>query len=422
MNDEIQLISDGDGLAVIGSPTAVDLFLVLEGLASKNLGLPRLGAVFGTGAKVAQAAPEIADLAGRWVELTKESKQLVEKHGLRKNPKSGLGTAVMKPGKGNGQLGGLVGLAKNPVSQQLSNPAVLSGAAGLMAQLAMQQTMDEITDYLAKIDEKLDDVLRAQEDAVLADMIGVGFDIDEAMTIREHGGRVNEVTWSKVQASSATIARTQSYALRQLDALAEKLERTTRIGDLAKAAKAAESKAQDWLAVLARCFQLQDAIAVLELDRVLEVAPDDLDGHRLGLRAVRQKRLDTIVQCTEQLMARMDVAVDTANAKVLLNPIQSPAVVRSREPVSLALADFHRRLAIEPAGQSLEARHWTAAATEFRDKVLESGAEGVDASRRLGNETFDRAMSVTGRISGGIAGRALRRRGADAERFEEAAG
>jgi hypothetical protein len=127
----------------------------------------------------------------------------------------------------------------------LTNPALLSGAAGLMAQLAMQQTMDEITDYLATIDAKLDDVLRAQEDAVLADMIGVGFDIEEAMTLREHGGRVNEVTWSKVQGSSATIARTQEYALRQLDALAEKVERTTRIGDLAETAKKAESKAQD---------------------------------------------------------------------------------------------------------------------------------------------------------------------------------
>jgi hypothetical protein len=251
-------------------------------------------------------------------------------------------------------------------------------------------------------------------------MIGVGFDIDEAMTLREHGGRVNEVTWSKVQGSSATIARTQAYALRQLDAFAEKLERTTKIGDLAETAKQAESKAQDWLAVLARCFQLQDAIAVLELERVLDVAPDDLDGHRLGLRAVRQKRLETISQCTEQLTARMDAAAGTANAKVLLNPIQSPAVVRSREHVSLVVADFQGRLGIESGGQSLEAKPWMAAATEFRDKVLVTGTEGVDASKRLGNETFDRARSVTGRISGGIAVRALRRRGDDAERFEKA--
>jgi hypothetical protein len=280
-----------------------------------------------------------------------------------------------------------------------------------MAQLAMQQTMDEITDYLAAIDEKVDDVLRAQKDAVLADMMGVDLVIEEAMTIREQVGRVSEVTWSKVQATSATIARTQAYALRQLDALAEKLERSTAISDLAKASKDAEGKVHEWLAVLARCFQLQDAIAVLELDRVLDVAPDDLDGHRLGLRAVRQKRLDTISQTTERLLARMDAAAGMANAKVLLNPIQSPAVVRSRGQVASAVTEFHGRLGIESGEQSVEARAWTAAATEFRDKVLETGAEGVDASMRLGNETLGRAKVVTGKLSSGIAGRAARWRG-----------
>src|SRR3954468_2905976 len=293
----------------------------------------------------------------------------MSKHPLMKGSGPDVNRAVLTE---NGRIDGVVEFGKGSVSQ-LSNPALLSGAAGLMAQLAMQQTMDEITDYLAMIDAKLDDVLRAQEDAVLADMIGVGFDIDEAMTLREHGGRVNEVTWSKVQGSSATIARTQAYALRQLDALAEKLERTTGIAPLAETAKAAESKAEDWLAVLARCFQLQDAIAVLELDRVLDVAPDDLDGHRLGLRAVRQKRLDTISQTTLRLLERMDAAASTANAKVLLNPIQSPAIVRSRGHVAAAVTELHGRLGIESGGGSVEARAWTAAATEFRDKVLETG-------------------------------------------------
>jgi hypothetical protein len=159
---------------------------------------------------------------------------------------------------------------------------------------------------------------------------------------------------------------------------------------------------------------------VLELDRVLDVAPDDLDGHRVGLKAVRQKRLDTISQTTERLLARMDAAAGTANAKVLLNPIHSPAVVGSTGHVANSVTDFHGRLGIESGGQSMEARAWVAAVTEFRNKVLETGAEGVDASRRLGNETFDRARSVTGRISSGIAGRTLRRRGGDEERLEEA--
>jgi len=52
------------------------------------------------------------------------------------------------------------------------------------------------------------------------------------------------------------------------------------------------------LAMLARSFQLQDAIAVLELDRVLDAAPDELDGHRLGLKAARQDRLNHISRST----------------------------------------------------------------------------------------------------------------------------
>jgi hypothetical protein len=42
MDDEIQLISDGDGLAVIGHPAAVERFLVSEGLPARDLGLRRL--------------------------------------------------------------------------------------------------------------------------------------------------------------------------------------------------------------------------------------------------------------------------------------------------------------------------------------------------------------------------------------------
>jgi hypothetical protein len=221
-----------------------------------------------------------------------------------------------------------------------------------------------------------------------------------------------------VQATSATIARTQAYALRQFDALAEKMERKTKISDLAKMAKEAESKAQGWLVVLARCFQLQDAIAVLELDRVLDAAPDDLDGHRVGLKAHRQKRLDTIVRSTEHLMARLDAAAGTANTKVLLHPATSPAAAQSREHV--AVADFHGRLGIESGRQSLEAKRWVDAASEVRDKVLETGAESVDVSRRLGNEALDRARPVQGRLSGGIAERALRRRGGEDEEAERA--
>jgi hypothetical protein len=415
MDSEIQLISDGDGLAVIGEPTAVERFLVAEGLPSKDLGLPRLGAVLGTGAAAAQAGSEIAAHSGRWVKLTEESAQALKKYKLMKGSRPGVSRAVLTEG---GRSKGFLELVRTPGSA-LTNPALLAGVGGIMAQLAMQQAMDEITDYLATIDAKVDDVLRAQKDAVLSDMIGVGLVIDEAMTIREQVGRVSEVTWSKVQATSMTIARTQAYALHQLDAFAEKLEHKTRIGELAKTSKETEPRVQEWLAVLARCFQLQDALAVLELDRVLDASPEELDRHRLGLRAARQNRLELISRSTERLMTRMDAAAGTANAKVLLHPSTSRDVVHSSNHVAIAIVDFHGRLGIEGGRQSLQARRWVDAAADARDKALGTGAEGVDTVRRLGNETLDRARSMTGKLSHGIAGRTLRRRGDDEERDDE---
>ncbi len=187
-------------------------------------------------------------------------------------------------------------------------------------------------------------------------MIGVGLQIEAAMTIRDHVGRVNDVTWSKIQATSGTIADTQAYALLQLDALADKLEHKLDVGELATATKDAERTAREWLAVLARCFQLQDAISVLELDRVLESAPDDLDGHRTGLQAARQQRLYAISHTTEQLMARLDAAARTANTKVLMHPTKSRAVVESSNHVGAAVTDFRGRLGIEQERTPLEAR------------------------------------------------------------------
>jgi hypothetical protein len=408
INDEIQLISDGDGLAVIGEPAVVDRFLASEGLvATRDFGLPTVRGVMSTGAAAAEAGSGIAANSGRWVKLTKESAELVKKHGLRES-KSGLKTGVVKGSKG--QVKGFVQLAKGP-GTVLTNPAMLAGAAGVMAQVAMRQKMDEITDYLAMIDEKVDDVLRAQKDTVLARMIGVGLVIEETLTIREHGGRVNEVTWSKVQAAPATVAETQAYALRQLDALADKLESKGKLSDLAEAAEQAEGSTQEWLAVLARCWQLQDAIAVLELDRVLDAAPDDLNGHRSGLRAARQDRLELLSRTTERLMARLDAAAVKANTKVLRHPARAREVVHASNTVGTAVLEFHGRLGIEGGRQSVAPRRWAEAAAEVRARTLETGGDGVDAARRLGTGTVRKARVATSEVSRRVGDRPFLRRG-----------
>nr|WP_237686501.1 hypothetical protein [Arthrobacter jiangjiafuii] len=412
------MINDGDGLAVIGDPAAVDRFLSSEGLESKDLGLRRLGPKLGKAAGLADGASQLAANSGRWVKLTEESAQAIKKYGLMKNSKTGLSMGVVQAKGQSGGIKAIVQFTSGPASK-LANPALLAGAAGIMAQAAMQQTMNEITDYLAAIDEKVDDILRAQKDAVLADMLGVDFVIEEALTVRGEVGRVSEVTWSKVQGASGTIGRTQTYALRQLEALAEKLEGKTAVGDLAKATKEAEVRVREWLAVLARCFQLQDALTVLELDRVLDAAPEELEQHRLGLKIARRNRTETIARGTGRLMVRLDAAAGTANAKVLLNPASARAVVKSSNEAATGLAEFQGLLGIDAGREALEARRWLEAAEDVKDRVMEAGTDGVDLVKRLGTdgvdaakrlrtETAEKAKSVSGKVASRLAERSTR--------------
>lgn len=398
-NTEIQLVADEHGLAVLGSTSAVEQFLASEGLAasgpaSKGLGVGRLGGLLRTGSAAAQAGSDVSANSGRWVKLSEESAKAMKKYGLRESSKTGLSTGVLKGDKG--QVKGFVEFVRGP-GTALKNPALLAGAAGIMAQLAMQQTMDEITDYLERIDAKLDDVLRAQKDSVVSRLTGAGMSIDEAITVSRARGKVDAVTWSKVQNLSTTIAEVQGYALAQLDGLAGKLEAAGKMSDIADATAAAAGTTQEWLAVLARTFQLQEGLDVLELDRVLDASPDDVDGHRHGLEQARRKRLTDIGSATERLLVRIATAASAANEKVLLHPASSPRAVRAGEQVSGSILDFHGLLGLEErAHEELEVRRWSSAAGEVRARAIETGSEGVGAVRRGGGVALVRVREGAG--------------------------
>ncbi|MDZ5661398.1 hypothetical protein SFC79_06430 [Nocardioides sp. S-58] len=396
--NEIQLVADEHGLAVFGEPSVVEQFLASEGLvpsglASTGLGVGRLRGLLRTGSVTAQTGSEVVTNSGRWVKLSEESAKAMKKYGVRESSKSGLSTGVLRGDKG--QIKGFVEFVRGP-GAGLTNPAMLAGAAGIMAQLAMQQTMDEITDYLARIDAKLDDVLRAQKDSVVSRLTGAGMAIDEAMTVSRARGKVDEVTWSKVQNLSTTIAEVQGYALAQLDALAEKLESAGKVSDIADATTAAARSTQEWLAVLARTFQLQEGLDVLELDRVLDASPDEVDDHRRGLEEARRKRLTDIGVATERLLERIVSAAGTANEKVLLHPSTSPRAVHASERVSGSILEFHGLLGLESAREAVEVRRWSSAAGDVRDRAIDTGGQGVGAVRRGGRAALGRAREGAG--------------------------
>ena len=209
------------------------------------------------------------------------------------------------------------------------------------------------------------------------------------------------------RAAAETIATTQAYALRQLDAIADKLDKTSRMAELASVAQKAESEVQEWLGVLARCFQLLDALAVIELDRVLDGSPDDLDKHRLGLAKARERRLSGITDSTHQLLARMDSAAAHANAKVLFNPIDSRHVVTASNHVGSRISGFHSALGIETGRADVPAVGWSEAAVQVKDRALLASEEGLESVKRVGTEGLERARSTTGKLSKGVIDRGI---------------
>lgn len=355
MADEVELVQDSEGLAVVGEQGAVRRFLEQAGLwsASQDLGLEGLGSVLDIAPGVAEAALSASSTAGRYVKLTEESARDIRELGLVPTKTDGISYAMV------GQPGSIAKWVRieTGVTSWLTNPAILSGAAGIMAQLARQQEMKELKGLLESIDGKLDDVRRGQRDEVLAKMGGARMAIDEAMIQREHGAD-RETAWGKVEHTKATVFEVEANALRKIAALSNKVGKDASARKLRTAAEEIAKEAAVWLAVLAVCFQLEDQHAILELDYVSATAPSKLDAHRLGLDEARSGRRDKVVKSTVQLMSRLDEAGGTVSENVILHWREAQAVVDSVNAVGTQIEQLYAPLGIEPQRAPLTVPGW----------------------------------------------------------------
>lgn len=362
MTGEIDLIHDGEGLAILGEPATVERFLESHDFLPNPQSIcgESLKSVLETGSMVAEVLAEISACSGRYVRLTKESAERVKEFGLMPTKIKGVSHAMI----GNpGSINKWIQIENGPMSL-LANPAFLSGAAGIMAQLARQQEAKELRRLLETIDGKLDDVRRRQRDEILAKMDRADSLIGEAATIREHGGDC-ETNWDKVKTEAGTIAEVQANALRALEVLAGKLDGKINVPDLEELIRNIESEAGVWLAVLARCFQLRDECAVLELEHVLHAAPSKLDGHRLGLEKALRERCEDIVGKTGRLMSRLDEVGGVARENVLLHARKARAVVESVNRIGSDVDDLHRPLGIEAVREPLQELRWPEAVRDL---------------------------------------------------------
>jgi hypothetical protein len=351
---ELHLLVDGDGIAFIGAEAAIESFLSSHGLleSARRMDLTRVAPHLSALADVANLAATASAVSSRWIKLTSESARLVREHGLMQSKVEGISHVMVgAPGKVQSWL-----QADQGLGSLLTNPEVLGSIGGVMAQVASRQAMAEVTDYLVAIDRKLDDVRRAQRDQQLSRMDAAMLAIREAERLRESVGRVSETSWSKVQATNQAILETESYALRQLGNLAEDIESERKVKRLATLSQAAAQEVNVWLAVLGQCSALQDALVDLELDRVFDVEPEEVDGHRLGLSASRQERLRRYTDTSAEMLGRIDAGVQRANARLVWDRTRSEVVIARSNEVGSSVGLFCDLLGVAKNPRSWEAR------------------------------------------------------------------
>ena len=390
----VTIIQDEQGIVFLGDAGTIDLWLKDEGFDSKAFKAKAIQTV-SSASKGAQAAGSAMAESGRWVKLTKESAELVAKYG--KNCKKGLFQAgvVRQP---NGRIIKHLQFAQ---SGQLS-PAMLTGISGVMAQMALEQAVSEITDYLKEIDAKLDDLLRDQKDQTVSKLAGISHMIDETMLIHQQVGSISETTWSKVSGCPQDIATIQAYAIAKIKGLTEKVKREQDPKQVRPLAQQIRQEIHQWLGMLASAVKMQDQVSCIELARVCQEEPEQLEAHKKGIVLARNKRLAEIEQSLNALGKQLETKARIVGGKVLLNPYSSPHAIANIESITSDLNAFANTLQlehihlhvedgptwIEAAGKAVDntgkalqnARQQTAHAVQDAGNAIAQGAQGTGAA------------------------------------------
>lgn len=405
MSDSVEIISDGDGFAVVGSEKEINDFLESLALTARPLPIQRAHDFATRSSSNFRPEPNAMDRAAVWIRSTERTLRTLEELGLAPSGLEGVFRGILKRVDAAGGWSN----ALSASSQLTSNPMMLSGVAGLLAQAALESALEEIADYLKTIDRKLDDLIRSQTNAILARVDGVRFAVDEAFTIKQATGKVSDVTWSKIQSTSLTLFETESYAIRQIQDETYRIKVDNPVADILDSVQTAAGNIPMWLTILTNCAALYDSIAILELDRVMDTNPSDLDQHRIGLQVAREKRLKAISVALESMLDRVTESVDRANTKVLFNPIQTPKTVESCRTIAISIIEVSAIFGVTTPEQSADARRWVDAATERIEATRQATSGTAEAVQHVSKEAAANAKALKGKISNKIAERRQRK-------------
>ncbi|PST48694.1 hypothetical protein COO72_06265 [Bifidobacterium callitrichos] len=406
MRDEehsLCVIEGEQGMLVLGDDKVIDDWLTEMAIPKSNVRDLKRKALEGAGKAAQMLGDAMAD-SGRWVKLTKDSAKLVKQYGA-------TGAGVVR--KGNGQIVAHLKFENLAKVKSLAGPQVMTGFAGIMTQMALEQAVAEITDYLKSIDRKINDLLRDQKDQTVSKLVGIARVVDETMQIHDDVGFITETTWSKIAGCPQDVASAQVYAMLKMENVARKLDEAKDAPETESIARQLGKDVVGWLSILANAIQLQDKLWILEIERVLTEEPETFERYRSGVIAARAKRLQEIEGKLNELNRNIRNSADRVRDQKLLHPLSVDATLRILDVVNGKLSRFASALGFEIDRTDVAmAEQWHVVAgkaiTDGANQISEgvsSGVKQVGAGAKKTAEDMVAGINDTGRKLRGLFGR-----------------
>lgn len=374
--DDVELISDGENLLVVGRDTrAVEGFTRSIGVfeRAREIGSRQLVPMLRAAAEATHATAETIAKSGLWVKLTAESAAAIQEYGLTETDVPGVAYAMAgRPGDIKQWL-----KISTSVSAKLTNPGMLSGVAGGLAQAASQAEAEQLRALLESLDEKLDQILRGQRDTVIGPLAGVERHLRASQAFLRVQGEIDTQEWDKLAGAPLRIREIQSTAVEKLRGVAADMEKHKRVGDLNAHLPEIKQQVQLWIGAIARCVSALDDFSALELEHTAAIAPHKLDGKRQAIQEDRQIAIAELSTGVADLMSQMSTSAERANKNVLLHRTKVPKVLGLIEDSRSPIKRLYDALGLELDWDSITAEQWRAALFELeqlKNALSEGGA------------------------------------------------
>ena len=388
--DEVVVITSEEGALLLGPETE------LTQLNSSDTLSPVSPELLRRVSKALTGIEKYQEQSGRWLKLDAESAKYLQLHGIKtRDIRAGVIRVKDLPYNLTSRSGG--SLLKHLKFEQtgLLTPAAPIALASMMQQASVERQMEQMQDYLERIDAKLDAVLRFQKDSLAGEIDGIAEVLKEALLVMERTEGVTDTQWATVQQLHGELFKLQGRVLRHLSAIAEKMAQSkTSPGKVKETFQDTNTDARFWLHELARTVQLQNQMYVLQLKRVDAVEGESAEGYTAAVAISREKRASRLV---ESLSAIASTSHELGDFPLLRKAIDwnSPRAVQEINHLFSQLRDFSKAADLEVEGaEDLEPVHHVAAARELTSAGAAKTRQAAVAARDTASTAQQRATEV----------------------------